>query len=214
MPQDANATFDHSVIDVIDHSPVGAVPYTPAYRDALARLYAAHQVYPSADHKGGHVTARTLANLPSFHANNLEVLASGQSDLLEANKAIFDRYVQSLPSALQAKAESVRVVVAGRPALHRKHGAVVAHDPVHSLFLVPGAGPHPGIVGNYLYGFVIEDGAGAAAHGWSVHLHDSEDGAIVFHAENIKDALDKVQEVFESAPFDMKELEALGFRFT
>jgi hypothetical protein len=28
----------------------------------------------------------------------------------------------------------------------------MAHDPIHTLFLVPGAGPNPGIPGNYLHG--------------------------------------------------------------
>ena len=55
---DPNAEFDHAVLDKIDASPIGAVPTTPAYQDALRRLYAARQVYASADHKGGHVTAR------------------------------------------------------------------------------------------------------------------------------------------------------------
>ena len=74
---DPNADFDHAVLDKIDASPIGAVPTTPAYQDALRRLYAAQQVYASADHKGGHVTTRSLAQLPCFHAHNLEAFIAG-----------------------------------------------------------------------------------------------------------------------------------------
>jgi len=214
MSHDANAQFDQTTLEAIEHSPIGAIPYTPAYRDALARLYAAHQVYPSADHKGGHVTARSLSHLASFHAENLDALISGQEDSLETNASIFSRYVKSLPAALQSKAESLHAMVAGRPALHRAKHGVVAHDPVHSLFLVPGAGPHAGLPGNYLYGFVAQGGRGAAPTGWSVHLHDSEDGAVLFHTDDIKAAVEKVHEVIDCAPFTMQELEALGFHFT
>jgi hypothetical protein len=206
MPPDTH--LDHVVLDLIDHSPVGAVPHTPAYQDALRHLYAAHQAYPSADYKDGHVTARSLSSLSSFYAENLATLQSGNGDGLESNTAIFDRYVKSLPSAIQSKAESRRAMVAGRPALHRaKHGLVVAHDPIHSLFLVPGAGPHPGLPGNYLYGFIAE---GASAADWSIHLHDSDDGAVHYRASSIQDALAKFQEILESAPFHLSELEAIG----
>ena len=58
MSHDPNAEFDQSVLDKIDLSPIGALPATPAYQDALKRLYASRQVYAHADHKGGHVTAR------------------------------------------------------------------------------------------------------------------------------------------------------------
>ena len=214
MPHDPNAQFDQAALDVIEHSPVGALPYTPAYRDALARLYASHQVYPSADHKGGHVTARSLRNLPSFFAENLDALVSGQDELLEPNASVFKRYVQSLPANLQGKAEALHATVAGRPALHRAKHGVVVHDPVHSLFVVPGAGPHAGLPGNYLYGFLAQGGRGGVAGGWSIHLHDSEDGAVLFHTDDVKDAIAKVHEVIESAPFSMQELEALGFQFT
>jgi hypothetical protein len=98
--------------------------------------------------------------------------------------------------------------VAGKPAHHRsKHDGAVIHDPVHSLFLVPGAGTHPGLPGNYLYGFVHEINPGA----WTVHLHDSDDGAAKLDASNQAEALAKLQEVIASAPFHLSELEALGF---
>ncbi|MGA2693497.1 MAG: hypothetical protein ABSF76_14130, partial [Opitutaceae bacterium] len=61
MPLDPHAQFDQSVMEMIERSPIGAVPHTTSYVESLTRLYAAHQVYPSADHKGGHVTARSLA---------------------------------------------------------------------------------------------------------------------------------------------------------
>ncbi len=217
MPQDPNAQFDHSVLDLIEHSPSGAVPATPSYQDALKRLHAAHQVYHSADFKGGHVTARSLALRPVFHAQNLDALVAGQIDAsaLESNASIFDRYVQSLPAALRARAESLRLMVAGKPAHHRaKHVGdhkVVAHDPVHTLFLVPGTGPHPGVPGNYLHGSALQLSADAHST-WAVHLHDSDDGAAMCDLPTMAEALAKLQEVLASAPFDMNELAALGFR--
>lgn len=216
MSHDPNALFDHSVLDMIDHSPVGAVPYTPAYQDALRRLYHAHQIYPSADHKDGHVTARSLATLPSFHADNLDALKEGAIEVegLEANASIFDRYVQSLPASIRPKAESHRAMVAGRPAQHRaKHDGIIIHDPLHTLFLIPGAGPHPGLPGNYLYGFVVQFSQQPTPTAWAIHLHDREDGAVQFDAPELKDVLNKLQDVQESAPFHMSEMESLGFRF-
>ena len=212
MSNDPVAHFDQTVMEMIEHSPLGAVPVTPSYQDALKRLYAAHQVYPSADHKGGYVTARSLAKRPSFHANNLDALSAGQigAEALESNASIFDRYVQSLPSAGRAGAESRRTVVAGRPVLHRAKGT---HDPIHTLFLVPGTGPHPGLPGNYLYGSALQVSADAATSPWALHLHDGDDGAALFDAPTLHEALAKLQEVLECAPFNMNELEALGFRF-
>jgi hypothetical protein len=217
MSHDPNAAFDHSVLDMIEHSPTGAVPVTPAYQDALNRLYASHQVYAHADHKGGHVTARSLAKSPVFHANNLRALTAGQigPEALEPNAGIFDRYLQSLPPALRPKAESFRLLIAGRPAHHRaklignvKH---VAHDPIHTLFLVPGTGPHPGVPGNYLYGWLLQTSIDSGSP-WMIHLHDSDDGAAMFDAPTLPEALSKLEELFESAPFTTNELQALGFR--
>jgi hypothetical protein len=219
MPQDPNAQFDRTVLEMIEHSPTGAVPVTPTYQDALARLYLSHQIYAHADHRDGHVTARSLAGLPCFHAANLDGLASGRLDAgaLEANAGIFERYVRSLPAELRQKAEGFRAKVLGRPVLHRaKHAGTerlpVAHDLMHTLFLVPGAGPHPGLPGNYLYGAVLQVGADALSDPWTVQLHDRDDGAAVFSASTMQSALAKRQEVEESAPFHMSELEALGFR--
>jgi hypothetical protein len=219
MSQSPNDQFDHTVLEMIERSPVGAVPGTPAYQDSLKRLYSSHQAYADADHKDGHVTARSLIGKPSFHAGNLGALVVGQvaPEALEANAAIFDRYLHSLSPALRGKAEGYRLKVAGRPIHHRaKHvGAEklpVAHDLMHTVFLVPGTGPHPGVPGNYLHGSVVQLGAEGAAGSWSVHLHDREDGGALFEAHSMKEALAKVQEVLESAPFNMNELEALGFR--
>jgi hypothetical protein len=200
---------------LIEHNPVGAVPFTPAYRDALTRLYASHQVYPHADHKDGHVTARSLARLPLFHAQNLADVAAGSvpPEQIESNRSIFDRYVAALPVHLRAKAEGYRLTVAGRVAHHRaKHGVAVAHDPIHTLFLVPGTGVHPGLPGNYLYGSAFQVGSDAATSPWAVHLHDSDDGAALFDAPTMAAALAKLEEVLASAPFNMNELLALGFR--
>jgi hypothetical protein len=215
MSQNPHEHFDRNILDLIEASPIGAVPVTPAYQDALRRLYASHQVYADADHKSGHVTARSLLRLPLFHANNLAALMAGQiaPEALETNSSIFDRYVQSLPADRRAQAESHRLTVAGRVAHHRaKHGVAVAHDPVHTLFLVPGAGPHPGLSGNYLYGSAFQLEADAATSRWAVNLHDSDDGAALFEAPTMTAALEKMQEVLASAPFTMLELPALGFR--
>jgi len=216
MPQAPNSQFDQTVLDMIEHSPVGAVPVTPAYQDAIRRLYASHQAYPDADHKDGHVTARSLIKLPSFYASNLDAVAAGQvsAEELEPNGKIFDRYVQSLPEARRVKAESYRLTVAGKIAHHRtKHGVANAiHDPIHTLFLVPGTGPHPGLPGNYLHGSAFQVSADAATSPWAIHLHDSDDGAALYDAPNKADALAKLQEVLASAPFNMNELAGLGFR--
>lgn len=212
MAHDPHAAFDQQVLDLIEQSPTGAVPVTPSYQDALNRLKAAHQVYPDSDHKDGYVTARSLARRSSFHARNLETLAAGNDTAaaLETNASIYDRYVASLPPELRAKAETLRLHVAGRPAHHRKHGGVVAHDPVHTLFLVPGAGPNPGVAGNYLFGSLLQLGGDAAAP-WALHLHDSDDGAARFEAPNLTAALEKMEELLASAPFHLRELRALGF---
>jgi len=217
MSQDPHAPFDQTVLEMIEHSPVGAVPFTPTYQDALKRLYASHQVYASADHKDGHVTVRSLAKLPLFHAANLDALIAGsiKPEALEANAAIFARYLASLPAALRAKAEAHRLKVVGRPVHHRKHHGVVApgiHDPVHSLFLVPGTGPHHGLPGNYLYGSLFEILHPGAAATWAVQLHDTDDGAATYDAAALPEALEKLQEALASAPFHLGELAALGFK--
>lgn len=215
MSQDPNAEFDHAVLDKIELSPTGAVPVTPAYQDALRRLYAAQQVYASADHKDGHVTARSLTRLPSFHATNLDAFMAGQigDDALEPNARIYDRYVQSLPAALRGRAEGFRVLVIGKPAQHRtKQGKAVVHDPLHMLFLVPGAGLNPGLPGNYLHGSLFHVGPDEATGAWEIHLHDSDDGAAVFRTPARADALAKLEEVLASAPFHLNELPALGFQ--
>lgn len=213
---DPNAEFDHAVLDKIDHSPVGAVPVTPAYQDSLRRLYAAQQVYASADHKGGHVTARSLATLPFFHAHNLDGFIAGQitDGALETNTSIYDRYVHSLPLDQRARAEKQRLMVIGKPVHHRaRHGVAAVHDPLHTLFLVPGAGPHPGLPGNYLHGAVFHVGDEATG-AWVVQVHDSDDGASVFQTAKLPEALAKLREVLASAPFHLNELEALGFKLT
>lgn len=213
---DPNAEFDHAVLDKIDASPLGTVPTTPAYQDALRRLYAAQQVYASADHKGGHVTTRSLTQLPLFHAHNLAAFIAGTIDdtALETNASIYDRYVQSLPLVQRARAEKQRLMVIGKAVHHRaKHGVVAVHDPLHTLFLVPGAGPHPGLPGNYLHGAVFHVGDEATGS-WVVQVHDSDDGASVFQTAKLPEALAKLQEVLACAPFHLNELEALGFRLT
>jgi hypothetical protein len=217
MPHDPNEKFDHTVLEMIEHSPIGAVPMTPAYQDALKRLYASHQVYADADHKNGHVTARSLAAKPHFHANNLDDVIAGKAgdEALEPNGTIFDRYVQSLPATVRARAETFRLTVAGKVAHHRakvvgSEKVVVVHDPVHTLFLVPGAGPNPGLPGNYLHGAAVQLRATADSP-WSVHVHDSDDGHALCDVPTMAEALQRVKDVMECAPFKMDELESLGF---
>jgi hypothetical protein len=215
MSQDPHAQFDQAVLDKIELSPVGAVPHTPAYQDALKRLRASHQVYASADHKGGLVTVRSLASLPVFYANNLEAFLAGKVDEseLETDTSIFNRYAQSLPVALREKAEAARSDVVARRVHHRsKQGVQVVRDPIHSLLLVPGAGPHPGLTGNYLHGSVQELTGDEHAGHWAIHLHDADDGAASCEVSSRAEALEKLQEVLASAPFLLSELDALGFR--
>jgi hypothetical protein len=213
MPHNPHASFDQAVLDMIEHSPVGAVPNTPTYQDALKRLYGAHQVYAHADHKGGHVTARSLAGLPIFSALNLDALVAGtiEPHALESNGSIFSRYVQSLPAALQTKAEAFRNTIAARAPQHRDK-LHATHDPLHTLVLVPGTGPHHGLPGNYLHGSVLELNAGSTTGAWSVQLHDCDDGAAIFDAPTLAAAVTALHEALECAPFHLEELEALGFR--
>jgi hypothetical protein len=218
MSHDPNSQFDATVLDMIEHSPIGAVPMTPSYQDALKRLYAAHQVYADADHKGGHVTARSLGRRPSFHAANLGELVAGRigPEALESNAGIFSRYVASLDAALRPRAEGFRERVVGRPVLHRaKHAGAeklpVAHDLTHTLFLVPGTGPHPGIPGNYLYGSLLQAGTVAHPGPWAVQVHDADDGVAVINVPEMAEALAKLEELIASAPFTLHELEDLGF---
>lgn len=215
MTADPHAQFDQTVLELIEHHPHGAVPGTPAYQDALRRLYATHQIYASADFKDGHVTARSLASAPVFHAANLPELLAGRiaPEALEANGTIFDRYVAYLPATLRPKADGLRLRVAGKPVHHRTKQPTI-HDPVHSLFLVPGTGPHPGLPGNYLYGSLFETGPDPTTGHWAVQLHDADDGAAVFDATSLADALGKLEEVLASAPFTLGELDALGFHLT
>ncbi len=217
MPQDPHAQFDHTVLEMIEHSPIGAVPFTPTYQDAMKRLYASHQVYADADHKNGHVTARSLAKKPHFQANNLESVIAGKigPEQLESNGSIFDRYVKSLPAAVQARAETFRLTVAGKVAHHRAKGGgdeklAVVHDPIHTLFLVPGAGPNAALPGNYLHGAAVQLRATGDSP-WAVHVHDSDDGHALSDVPTMGEALRKVVEVMECSPFKMDELEALGF---
>jgi hypothetical protein len=221
MSLDPNAKFDAAVTEMIEHNPGGTVPLTPSYQDALKRLYAAQQVYANADHKGGHVTARSLSRAPLFHAQNLDAFMEGKigPEALEPNAGIFTRYLNALPAPLRPRAESFRIRVVGRPAHHRaKHlGAEklpAAHDLIHSLFLVPGTGPHTGLPGNYLYGSVVEAAPGAAHGPWSVHVNDSDDGDAVFDAPSVTEAFGKLREVLDSVPFNLNELAGLGFRLT
>ncbi len=218
MPQDPHAHFDHTLLDLIEHSPTGVLPATPSYMDALKRLLATHQVYASANHKGGYVTTRSLTSAPLFYAQNLDDVIAGrvEPESLENNFSIFERYLVSLSEPLRERAAERRTVVVGKPSHHRaKHigdQVVVAQDPINTLFLVPGTGPHPGLPGNYLYGSVFQRHANVNSP-WLIHLHDNDDGLALCDLPTMAVAWDKLQEVLSSAPFNMNELDALGFSF-
>jgi len=47
---------------------------------------------------------------------------------------------------------------------------------------------------------------------WTVSLHDAEDSSAVVEALDIPTALDLLKEVAASAPFELSELDALGFK--
>ncbi len=210
MTHDPHAQVDQAVLDMIEHSSAGVVPHTPTYQDALRRLIASHQVYPSADHKGGWVTVRSLTKLPAFYAGNLMDFAAGKiaADAIEPDAAIYDRYVASLPEAKRVRAEESRALVVARKARHRvRHGVQHAADPVHSLFLVPGTGAHAGLPGNYLHGALHEVEGGA----WWLDIHDAEDGLSRCRLGGLTEAVAKLEEVLASAPFQLAELDALGF---
>ncbi len=218
MSSDPNAQMDQTVLDLIENSPTGAVPHTPTYQDTLRRLHAAHQVYSSADYKDGHVTVRSLAAKPSFLAANLAALRSGEisPDALEPDADIFDRYMASLPAELRERAETFRAHCVARSIHHRKHAGTdnepAIHDPVRSLFLVPGTGPRLGLPGNYLRGALVEHVTPGEPSRWTVSLHDAEDDTASGAPLELTAALDQVEEVVASAPFELGELEALGFK--
>ena len=159
------------------------------------------------------MTARSLSELPIFFADNLDKFIAGaiSEEELETNASIYDRYVASLDASLQPRAEESRIMVIGKPAHHRtKHGVETVHDPMHMLFLVPGAGPHPGIAGNYLHGSVFHIGDEATG-AWVVNVHDADDGAAEFRTAKLADALAMLEDVLASAPFHLDELDGLGF---
>ena len=214
MPHDPLADFDHALLDAIEHSPTGAVPHTPAHQDGLRRLRAAHQVYPSADHKNGYVTVRSLAARPLFYAQNLEACLAGAVEVesLEPDASIFSRYVGSLPAALQTGAEEWRAKVVAKKVHHRVHNGVVARDPAHTIFLVPGGGRAPGLPGDYLHGSVHQVGAAGIEGPWVLTVRDREDDAARCEVATLAEALAKLQDVLASAPFLLGELESLGFR--
>ncbi|HWL17882.1 MAG TPA: hypothetical protein VNR00_19885 [Opitutus sp.] len=215
MSQDPNASFDRTVLERIEQSPTGVVPRTPAHDDAIKRLLTAQQIYANADHHDGYVSVRALARLPTFHAANWEEFVGNRigGELLEPNASVFNRYVASLAAENRGRAETLRVKIAGKPVLHRvRPGHAEFHDPVHSLFLVPGSGPGRGLPGNYLSGALVQLGAELRSGAWAIDLHDAEDNVVLFDAPDLRAAAEKLDEVLASAPFYLWELESLGFR--
>jgi len=215
MPHNPYAEIEQTLLDMIEHSPVGAVPRTPSYTEALHHLYTTRQVYAHADHRDGHVTARSLSARPAFHASNLQDFIEGriEADALEANNAIFDRYLASLPAALRARAEAFRMSVAGRPIHHRmKSGTQHARDPLNTVFLIPGGGPQPALPGNYLHGGLSEYHDSAHPLPWCIHLNDSTNDSAMVDFASLPEALAMLSELLAMAPFHLHELEAFGFR--
>ncbi len=211
MAQSPQIAFEGAVLDQIERSPNGNLPLTPAYQDALQHLKAHHQVYPSADYPGGWVTARSLTASPAFAAANLAAWAAQTAPVLalEENASIFARYLASLAPQLRPKAEAYRLKAVGKPIHHRKgHGTV--HDPVHSLLLVPGLGLHPGLPGNYLFGWLAEVPQQGGSSHWAIDLHDNDDGGAWVEFSTLAEAVAKWEELVLSAPFSFAEAGDLG----
>ena len=214
MPNAPITPFDLTLIDLIEHSPTGSVPRTPTYGESLTRLMAALQVFHSSDYKDGFVTARSLASQPLFVAAGLLELEAHPGDFskLESNVAVFDRYVSSLPAGQRARAEGFRLATAGRPIHHRvKAGGELMHDPLHSIFLVPGAGPQPGLPGNYLRGSLDEVSTAPGELRYRIRVLDSDTDSAVCELPTLAEALARLRDLTESAPFHLSELEAFGF---
>ena len=214
MPHAPLTPFDHTVLDLIDHNPTGSVPRTSTHDESLKRLQAALQVFHSSDYKDGFVTARALARQSLFVAAGLQELAAHPADVsqVEANAAVFDRYVASLPAAQRARAETFRLSTAGRPVHHRvKAGGALVHDPLHSIFLVPGVGPQPGLPGNYLRGSLDELPSAGGQPRYRLQVLDADTDAAVCELPTLAEALARLRDLIESAPFHLSELEALGF---
>jgi len=214
MPHAPLTPFDQTVLDLIEHNPTGSVPHTPTYDESLARLLAAQQVYHSADFKDGLVTARSLARRPAFVAAGLQELATHPEDhsQLESNLSVYDRYVASLPEPLRVRAETFRLTTAGRPVHHRaKAGGELTRDPLHSVFLVPGTGPKLGLPGNFLRGSIDEVQTAGQPVGWRIRIVDADTEAAVCELPSLAEALDRLRDLLESAPFHLAELESLGF---
>jgi hypothetical protein len=214
MPHAPLTPFDHTLLDLIEHSPTGSVPRTPTHGESLTRLLATLQVFHSSDYKDGFVTARSLARQPLFLAAGLLELAAHPGDLsqLEANAAVFDRYVGSLAPAQRTRAEGFRLAAAGRPVHHRpKAGGELVHDPLHSIFLVPGVGPQPGLPGNYLRGSLDEVPAASGQPRYRIQVMDADTDAAVCELPTLAEAIARLRDLTESAPFHLSELEALGF---
>ncbi|MCU0792706.1 MAG: hypothetical protein MUE42_07610 [Opitutaceae bacterium] len=213
MAHDPYAAQDQKTLELIEHSPTGAVPHTPTYQDSLARLRASFQIYASADHKAGYVTARSLAGRPAFHARNLDEFFSGSCPgaALESDADIFDRYLASLSPELRAPAAEHRAHVITRRVHHRPKHGIVAQDPIHTLLLIPGGGAHPGLPGNYLHGALIETPRADGTSLFYIQLHDREDGIATGPEQALDAAWAGLRDVLASAPFHLRELEALGF---
>lgn len=215
MPHNPHEEIDHAVLDMIDRSAVGAVPRTPTYDEAISRLLASRQIYHSSDHRNGYVTARSLATLPVFLPSGLEALSTAgpeASASVEASSGVYDRYASSLPAAAKARALELRATIVGKAVHHRPKagGAAHARDPLHALFLVPGAGPQPGLPGNYLRGTLDELPAASGAT-WRIQIMDTDTDASVWSTSDLGEAVARVAEVAACAPFHLDELAALGF---
>lgn len=214
MPHSPHDEFDHAVLDMIERSSSGSVPRTPTYDEAIKRLLGSRQIYHSSDHRDGYVTARSLSSLACYVPAGLEglVAAGGDASGVEQPNAVYDRYVAALPAPQRQKAESLRLSIAGKAVHHRpKTGGTLVRDPLHLLFLVPGAGPQPGLPGNYLRGMLDEVPSVAGATLWRIRVMDTDTDASEWTTADLGEAVARVGEVVACAPFHLDELAALGF---
>ena len=79
-----HSEFEQTVLETIEHSPVGAVPRIPTYLDALAPLLASFQVYAAADQKDG----KGVAYLQRPSDDQIR-------DALDAAAAVGDDHIQA-----------------------------------------------------------------------------------------------------------------------
>jgi len=198
--------IEHSPSGRAEHSIVPGFPETP-----LCLAQGLRRRGP----QGRHVTARSLAARQNFHAANLDALIAGTigPEALETNFSIFDRYVGSLPLDRRARAEGFRTKVPAGPSCTgpNMRQREASHRPRSHAHPFPRSRDRPASGASRQLPVWLRDGggAGSAPASWAIQIHDNDDGAAVFNAPGMEAALSKLQEVLDSAPFNMNELGAL-----